>query len=243
LKTEFNKAAMAIHSSVTMKVESTDKNEGFIVLFNGKPCKNNEITFNPSMKQSMLSIVFDKDSKTGKRYFKLTPDASSIYQLERINDNPAGEYELTLRAHYAVDMNPLLKIFIWLGIVLGALLIIWFIAIRPNFDRFKCHGISTTIGNNIYPKKLHGKRLLIITKNRKLSQGFFNRLFLGEKAIIYDESVGGTITVKPKKRSGMVRYDRKLFDLTPADRRELTVGTEYQLKNLNDNNIIILKLN
>jgi hypothetical protein len=101
LKAEFNKAALAVHSSVTMKVEPTDKKSGFTVLFNGKPCKDDEITFDPSMKQSSLSIVFDKDSKTGKRYFRLAPDASSINQLERINDNPAGEYELTLRAHYA----------------------------------------------------------------------------------------------------------------------------------------------
>lgn len=241
LKAEFNKAAIGAHSSISMRLSSSDGHKGYTVLLNGKPCNDSIITFSTGTSKSILSIIFDKNSETGKRYFKLLPVEGSVNQLERINDDPSGDYELTLRAHYAINMNPLLKIFLWAGIVLGVLLVIWFITIKPTFDRFKCHGISTTIGNNIYSKKLHGKRQLIVTNNKKLSQGLFNRLFLGEKAYIYDELVGGTITVEPKKESGMVRFDRKLFNLTPTDRK-LSVGTEYQLKNLNDNNIIILTL-
>jgi hypothetical protein len=184
LKAEFNKAAMTIHSSVTMKVEPTDKNEGFTVLFNGKPCKDNEITFNPSMKQSILSIVFDKDSKTGKRYLKLSPVDGSVYQLERINDDPSGDYELTLRAHYAINMNPLEK---WL--IISIVLIIAFLTtiyVIGHLSSKKIKGISSICILEPYINEkitVKGAKRVIFSKKPK-KQNLINRFFTGK--IIYE---------------------------------------------------------
>jgi len=243
LKAVFNAEACKVHSSVVLKCASSDGKQGFTILYNGKAIKDSLITFNAGATPSILSVIFDKDSKTGKRYFTLTPVEGSINQLERINDNPAIDYVLTLRAHYDVDMNPLLIISMWIGIILVAFLLVWFIMVRPYFDKFKCHSISLTIGDKIYSPRLYGKHLIKITNDKKESQSFFNRLFMGEKVIIINEYVDGIITIEPKKRSGKICYDRKCFDLNPTD-RELLIGTEYQLINSNSNtNIISFKLN
>jgi hypothetical protein len=214
LKAEFNKAALAVHSSVTMKVEPTDKKSGFTVLFNGKPCKDDEITFDPSMKQSSLSIIFDKDSKTGKRYFRLAPDASSINQLERINDNPAREYELTLRAHYAVDGNPLKIGLIWTIIIVVVLIIIIYIVGHLSTQTIKGLNyitISYPYSDSIRIK--NAKRVIFTKKQQK--QNVLDRFFTGKIQYFYNDNWEEDWEIRPKEQGSAHAYFSGNYEIIP----------------------------
>jgi hypothetical protein len=242
LKAVFNAEACKAHSSVVLKCTSSDGNQGFTILYNGKTIKDSLITFNAGATQSLLSIIFDKESKTGKRYFKLAPVEGSINQLERINDNPAIDYVLTLRAHYDMNYNPLAIILFWILVVIVALLVIWFVVIKTQFDTFKIHGVNIIADNQNSNIKLYGARRIIFS-NKEQNQGFLERLFMG-KTLYFKGTWKYMWSIEANsKKKVKIRFDRKHFDLNPFD-IVIEKDKKYSLIDLEDrNNNTIITLN
>lgn len=240
LKNIFNQEASKVHSSVILKCSSADGYKGYSVLYNGKICADSLITLQAGTVPGILSIIFNKDSKTGKRHFKLTPVEGSINQLERINDDPAINYELTLRAHYSVITNPLKVALIIAGIIILGLLILWFLFLKHQFYPTIKIG-RYTINEPYYScKKIQGARKVVFCARSK-KQNALTKLFKGR--IEYEVNAVWTseLVMEPRKR-GLSPRTKGKYNIDPYS-SILEKNNDYEIENIDTKDKIQITIN
>ena len=230
LTAKYNKAAITDKSIVMFALSSTDSKNDYTILYNGKECPDKRFTIKPEDSKSILSIIFNKDSETGNRYFKITPITTSIENLERINDNETQAYEQTLRTHYTINYNPLAIILFWIMVLIVALLIIWFLFIKPSlYPTFKVGKIQ--IDEPYFRQiRIHGARKIIFTDKKKegnkLSSIFKGKIVYEANHIWKDE-----LAIIPSKKGGKAITQRK-YVFTPFA-TSLVKHTDYTIENIN----------
>lgn len=194
-------------SGLKLKFQVPDtESEDFKAWYNSKPLKNGGIIEIKPGQPAKLEIQFDEKAKTGKRYFNLVPVETSSIDL--INGQPSDTYEGTsLRTEYNVGWNPLATFLFWLGIALLALLVIWFLFIKPFvFPTIKISKIDFTgPGSYFKTKKIKGARKVVFT-NRKKSQNIFSRIFTGEVRYVKAEHFNPDIVITPTAKRDKVRF-------------------------------------
>ena len=104
LSESFNQPAIEYASSVRFKVTSSDGANDYQILINEIPCPENEFVFDGKTNNSILSIIFNKNARQGKRYFLINPIQAK--ETDRINRIPTEQYQLSVRAGYSIDHNP-----------------------------------------------------------------------------------------------------------------------------------------
>lgn len=174
-------------SSLKLKFRVPEgEKEDFQAWYNGEEIKpGDEITIEHG-KPSILTVQFNSDARTGKRYFSLVPVGSS--SLDMVNGEPIGNYEGTsLRTEYSVGWNPLKTFMVWLGIIIVALLVLWLIVLKPLFyPSIKVGKIEFTGPGSYYrSKKIKGARKAVFTSERK-KQNILSRIFTGK--VIYERA-------------------------------------------------------
>ena len=148
--------------------------------FNGQKIKGNDIINIVPGQPAIIEVQFNHDAQTGKRYIKLLP----VYDrdIDLINDGPTDEFEgLSLRTEYDLRWNPLKTLLMWIGIILLAGLILWFVLLKRIFYPVITLSQVTITGPGTYylSKKIKGARKVILT-SKKRSQNVISRLFSGE---------------------------------------------------------------
>ena len=129
LKTLFNEEAINDGASVSIQILDPDGGKDFQVIFDNQTAENGNITLKSrDKKPSILYIVFNPEAKEGNRYFSIK--AVQKHELDKINDQPVEQYELSLRSKYVVYWNPLKTMLMWLCILIIAVLLIWFIIMK-----------------------------------------------------------------------------------------------------------------
>ena len=240
LKAIFNDEAQKDGSLVQLQIKDEEDNNDFKLLYNGHLLNDSKITIRSNYKSSCLSIVFNPTAKEGKRY--LTIKATAKQELDNINSQPVEQYQLTLRSKYVVNWNPLKTILMWLGILILATLILWFLIVKHFI--YPSIGVKTIQINDPYFSKVNikGKRRVVFT-NKTMKQSLLSRVFTGE--ILYKKNDIWTSPLAfeagAKKRTlRVMRTKDYVFDPYTS---MLKAPNDYVVENTNDNTKIKISIN
>lgn len=240
LKALFNDEASKDGSKVEFVIKDKDGGKDFQLFFKGQPVENSKITLNSSNDESILSVVFNTDAKEGKCYLKITPNDK--HELDNINEQPVQNYELTLRSKYVVMWNPLKTILMWLGIILLAALILWFLLIK-HFMYPSIKVASITINDPYFSKvRIKGVRKVVFT-NKKMEQGLFNRIFTGEILYKKNEIWTAPLAFEAGAKKKTLRVVRTKDYVFAPYTSMLKAPNDYVVENTNDRTKIKLSVN
>lgn len=241
LKAVFNDEARKDCSIVQLQIKDVDEGKEFQLFFNGKPLDNSTVTLKANDNApSILSVVFNPDAKEGKRY--LTINTKSKQELDKINDQPVEQYELTLRSKYVVNWNPLKTFLMWLGILILAALLLWFLIVKHLI--YPTIGVSTIQLNDPYFAKINvkGKRRVVFT-DKKMEQSLLSRIFTGEILYKKNDIWTSPLTFEPgakKKTLRVMRNKEYVFDPFTS---MLKAPSDYVVENTNSHTIIKITIN
>ena len=241
LKTVFNDEAKKDGSAVEFQIVDPDGGKDFQLFYNGQHLNNGKITLRSNDKTaSILSIVFNPTAKEGKRY--LAVKATAKQELDNINDQPVEQYQLTLRSKYVVNWNPLKTILMWLGILILAALLLWFLLVKHFI--YPTIKVKTIQINDPYFSKVNvkGKRRVVFT-NKKMEQGLLSKIFTGEilykKHDIWTSPLAFEAGAK-KKTLRVLRTADYVFDPYTS---MLKAPNDYVVENTKDNTKIKISIN
>lgn len=181
LQATLNDEARKFHSSVTIKAISESlQSDNYTILFNGKEIADKSFVIDESTERAMVSIIFHPEAPFGKHYITLKP--VSLHELDRINEFLAQQFELPVRASYGRSFNPLMVASGILLAILVALLVVWFMAIRPvRYVKFKAVRLMLTGEPSLYQNyRIKGVREVRFTKNGQREQNIISKIFTGE---------------------------------------------------------------
>lgn len=189
--------------------------------FNGVPSEDNKVKLTPADKSLQLSISFPENTESGVYQGYLMP---TVYKMDRIGNielDSSSEYPFVWRVEYDVLMNPLLKALIWLGIIIVALLLLWFLVIKPmlfprfgNFRKMVIVKKNGTVVANFTVNFKGAKK--VVFASAKVKQGFFNRLFTGRIDTVVNPAFDNPILFLPKnKKSAIVKGQNYLVMPNP----------------------------
>ena len=206
---------------VRFTVPDSDRDD-FKAWYNDKEIKNGEIiSINPK-ETAYLSVQFNHEAKTGKRYFELTPIDSSGIDL--INNQPADEYSGTsLRTDYSVGWNPLATVLFWIGIGIIVFLLLWFCLLqRIIYPRIRISRVEFKGPGSYYQsKKIKGARKVVLTSQKK-KQNPISKIFTGEIRYVKADHFSPAIEIIPatgKKKKVRVRNvgnSAPIWDIYPT---------------------------
>ncbi|MCF0216088.1 MAG: VWA domain-containing protein [Fibrobacteraceae bacterium] len=229
LSAKFNEKALRENASVSMVFESEDGVKDYTILYNGEPSQGS-FQISGEQNKSELSIIFDKNAKEGKRFFKLFPQPGSAQNLELVNSDELSNFELTMRSKYSIDTNPLIIILLILLAIIVALLILWFIIFKKIFyPAIKVRRISLQIGDFYTSKQIKGLRNVILS-NKEVPQSFLSKIFTGKRICLVHPAFKEPITFRAGGKKmfvsgstkGYTNLARSIkaqdeFEFTPAD--------------------------
>lgn len=241
LKAAFNGEAKKDGSVVELQIKDADEGKDFQLFFNGQPLSGNSITLKAKdVAPSILSVVFNPDAKEGKRYFHVT--ATIKHELDKINDQPIEQYQLSLRSKYVVVWNPLKIILMWLGIIILTALLLWFLLIKRFV--YPSIGIKTIQINDPYFSKVNvkGKRRVVFT-NKKIEQPLLNRIFTGEILYKTNDIWTSPLAFEAGTKKKTLRVMRtKDYTFEPYS-SSLKAPNDYVVENNNDKTKIMITIN
>lgn len=174
------------------------------VRVNGIVAAKNKFTVTPSSESINLEIEFPSGSDRGRRqgYFRLVN-----HNLHRVNDEDCSglsvdAFKWTIYNNY--KMNPLKTAFLWLGILIAAVALLWFIIIKPIryplFPKFKKAVLVKKNGRVVasFNVDFKGARKVVFA-NQKVKQSALSRIFSGKIATVVNPVFEDSITFVPRK--------------------------------------------
>lgn len=240
LKAMFNEEARKDNSAISIKIADTEGFKDYKLFFNGNEVTDGTIRFNANAMpaSTILSVVYAHDAKEGKRYLRIIADGKK--DLESINGAPVTEFEVTTRGEYEVVWNPLKVFLMWLGGIIFAALVIWFLILKHIlFPTFKIGSVMITdpYYSNI---RIKGARRLVFS-NKKIEQSALNRIFTGEVLCNVNGCWSQPLVMEPaKKKIRVQRSSTYVFDPYGA---QLNPHTDYVVDNTETNEKIKMTIN
>ena len=241
LKAVFNDEAMKDGSIVRLQVTDDEGNNDFQIFYNGVQAKNGEIVIDSKNGTSgILSLIFNPDAKEGKRYHSIKFKAK--HELDKINDQPVEQYQLSLRSKYVVNWNPLKTILMCLGIIVLTALLLWFLIIKHFI--YPTIGVKTIQITDPYFSKVNVKGLRrVVFTNKKVEQSLLNRIITGKilykKHEVWSSPLAFEAGAK-KKTLRVMRTKDYVFDPYTS---MLKAPNDYVVENTNDNTKIKISIN
>ncbi len=153
-----------------------------------------------------LSVTFDTDAATGKRYIRLTRKSSRGIDL--IDGRDAADFDsITLRTAYTVSWNPLKTALTWLGAAALAALLLWLLVARRivyppiAVNRMELRGPGTYY---LAPKRIRGARKVVLTARRR-SQSIIGRAMTGRVIYVAAPHFTPEVEILPAGRGKRVK--------------------------------------
>lgn len=241
LKAAFNDEAKKNASAVQLQIMDADGGKDFQLFFNGQPLSSDVITLNANDNvPSILSVVFNPEAKEGKRYF--TIKTLTRQELDNINDQPIEQYELTLRSKYIVNWNPLKTFLMWVGILVLAALLLWFLIFKHLI--YPTIGVRTIQINEPYFARINvkGKRRVVLT-NKDMVQSLLSRFFTGEILYKKNDIWTSPLAFEPGAKKKTLRVMRTTDYVFDPFTSMLKAPNDYMVENTNNNTKIVLTIN
>ena len=147
-----------------------------------------------------------------------------------------------MRSKYVVNWNPLKTILMWLGILILAALLLWFLLVKRFI--YPTIKVNTIVINDPYfcRVKIKGKRRVVFT-NKKMEQSLLNKIFTGE--ILYKKHDTWTSPLAfeagtKKKTLRVMRTKDYVFNPYTS---MLKSQNDYVVENTNDKTKIKITIN
>lgn len=241
LKAVFNDEAKKDCSMVEFMVTDPDGGDDFQLLYNQQLVAKGKVVISAKEnEQSILSIVYNPDAKVGKRYLKIK--AKTKKELDKINDQPIEQYELSLRSQYEVTWNPLKTFFMWLCIIVIVASLLWFLIIKRL--KYPTIGVKTIQINDPYFSRVNvkGMRRVVFT-NKTIKQGLLNRILTGQilykRNDVWESPLAFEAGVK-KKTLRVLRTAAYSFEPYTST---LEAPNDYVVENVNNQTKIKMTIN
>jgi len=214
LKAAFNGEARKDGSRVEMQCRTVKGEEGYTLLYNGRPCEAGSFVMSPEDEASVLSVVFAPEAEGGKRYLEIAPARAE--NLDVVNDTPTADFNVSLRARYGHSWNPLQTILFWLLVALLAALLFWLLVVKPiKYQTFKKGARSLQVHDPITRREtIRGSRRVVFTDKRQ-KQGWLNRLFTGKIVYIVHEQWKDGFEMVPGSKGGTIVAAEK-WNVSPS---------------------------
>ena len=154
------------------------------VSIDGKQLPDNKFRVNSDETSKQLTFTFSPNAKPGKHQGYLRLIRHNLDRLDSQQLTVGQQVEaMQWTLHYQKSMNPLAKVLMWIGILILAALLLWFLLIRwMVYDYIKVGSIRIT-EPYFSQRKIKGARQLVFT-NKPVKQSCLNKLFTGK--IIYE---------------------------------------------------------
>lgn len=214
------------------------------IFVEGKKCQENIIDVYPEMDEIKVGIVFkpEAENKVHHWFFRPVDDGG----LDRINDMVPDAFNADNSSLMEVEveknkvMNPLAEGLLLICILLIGSLLVWLLILKAIF--FPTFRVGKILLTDPVPynslKRLKGYRKLVLT-NKKITQGFFNRLFTGKVQYEVNPIWTNDVLIEPKDKNS-VRLRCPLDYM--ADARVLKKNQEYTIHNITTGNKTTIKI-
>lgn len=197
---------------------------------NGQAVEGNIISVDASQKEVEAGVVFNPDAENKMHYWYIKP--VDVAGLDRINDRDSyGEdeavMEIKLRKRHV--MNPLAEGLMWIGIIVLAALVLWFVVFKHIFfPVFRVTRLQLT-GPEPYLSQLRikGCRKCILSADPK-KQSLLNKVFAGEIKYVVNPLWSAPVELEPR--------DRKSVRIRPDKN---TYSTDANLLKTNEDHVIV----
>ena len=238
LSFEFNADAKQLGDGAMVEFEMVDT-EGKSVpadevrlSIDGRVLAQNRFSVTASQPSVTLTLTCLDKAESGKHQGTLR--LVNHKGLERIGacelaDDPHPDV-MQWRLRYNVDWNPLSTCLFWLGILIGALLLLWFLVIKPA--AFKVLKINVLVINEPYFSQVRVKGALrVVCTAVPHKQSFWHRVFVGKIVYVVNETWQHEWSLLPMGRGAMMSAPNHYVD--PLD-SPLEPGTEYKMVDCDD---------
>ena len=189
------------------------------VIIDGKQIENNKFRINSDVTSKELTFEFSPEADDGKHqgYLKLIS-----HELDRLDSQPLTDnqqvdaFQWTL--NYDKRMNPLAKVLMWIGVVILALLALWFVIFKPIFyprfgsiqKTFNIPGMAPLI------VKFKGARMVVVAASHQKKQSNWNRFWTGKILYKTHPVFVSPITFKPSRgRRVLARVQAGNYQVMP----------------------------
>lgn len=172
------------------------------VTIDGKEIANNKFRVNSDVSSKNLIFTFSPNAEEGKHqgYLKLI-----CHSLDRLDSQPLTSNQQVVAFQWTMKydkrMNPLAKVLMWIGIVIFALLALWFFIFKPIFyPRFG--SIQKTFivpGMTPLIVKFKGTRMVVVAASHQKKQSRWNRFWTGKILYKTHPAFVSPITFKPSR--------------------------------------------
>lgn len=207
----------------------TLKPTDYKLLLNGKEVGSDAFELTADSENDELGVVFAETVEDDTYFFKLTSSERDCDKLETLNDEEINgtPYENTLRLSYDVCWNPLKTFLFWLAIVVLALLVLWFLFVRPMFiDTFKVGSIMVT-DPYFQSIRIHRARKLVFTSKQK-KDNILARLFLGKTIYSVNAVWRNELVMIPGMKKGIKVITKGKYTVDPYA-STLMKGNDYTI--------------
>ncbi|MDE5608721.1 MAG: hypothetical protein K2I64_07295 [Muribaculaceae bacterium] len=206
LKPEFNDAALADGSMIRLRMTPQEKKSTskFKAFYNSQQL-DSDLEFTISARDgenSLLQIVFDPRAEEGEYEWELTPVGE--YMLESFNGkhlSKAADNLIEIEAKYSVKANPLKVIICWIGLIIAAGLVLWFLLLRRMiYPPIKVNTMVMAGSDGYYATtRINGAYMVKLAASRRNnSQGALSRIFKGKRVLVVDPRWTDTLTFVPQ---------------------------------------------
>lgn len=199
--------------------------------------RNNTLNAKSSIDSIKLKFEFSPNAEDGiyQGVIKVI-NSSNLVRVDNTNlvdeQNP-DIYQWTFR--FTKLMNPLAKLLMWIGIIIGSILLIWLCILKrvfyPQFPKFRKQMLIRKNGQIIQQSNiiLTGARKAILS-NRTEKQSILNRIFCGKIAYIQNDLFTEPLIFIPKRKNAMVLGLGYQSDKNPIPRNGKSIINNSKMK-------------
>ncbi len=174
-----------------------------------KVTENNTFRVASQDKEKKLTLLLLPEAAGGTHqgYLRL-----KSHNLDRLGNQELAQGEAAYAFMWSVtfekEMNPLAKVLMWTGIVIVAVLLLWFIVLRPqiypHFSKMRKTMLIKQNGKMVGQMSIAftGKRAVIIS-SRKKEQPAWHRIFVGEIYVKVDPHFTTPLKFVPRKKNAI----------------------------------------
>ena len=217
---QFSPQAIEAGSKVTFAIEA----DGCDTYVDGKPATTFTLEA-CSQRTVRIGVVFDTGASQGRHGVKLCVVNAS--QLDCVLDTrPATAFSYPMTASFERDWNPLKHILMWLGIVCGAALLLWFSVLKRSFFPIIKVGHLRITEPYYSDRPIKGARQVVLT-NKAIKQSAWSRLFTGRIVCEVNPAWAAPIVLEPSR--GQVRMKATSAYTIDPFAYTLMKQTEYTL--------------
>lgn len=188
----------------------------------------NRFSVRPPQDKIKLSVTFPEGAETGTYQGYLT---LKNHKLDRINNTELEDTDIPIivwRIRYVRIMNPLVRGIVWFGISILAVLLLWFLAIKPakypHFPQFRKMILVKKSGVVVanFATNFKGARRVVFA-DKKVRQSLINRIFTGKIMTVVNPVFKEPIAFIPQKKKALVKGKGYICKPNPIPRSGITV--------------------